>query len=231
MLGLATIGQSPRDDVVSSMFAEVNFAEFVQAGALDYLDDAEIQALYPLSGEHPLVTRLVNGTEVVIAKERVTPLMNDVLRLLTKRGATIVCVLCTGEFEGLTSDARIVYPDRVLNGVVDAILPTGVLGVVMPHHGQRGVMLEKWRRAQRAVELGVVSPYDGTGSFGFVAAELESAGAEMIVLDCMGYSAVMRAEAQEAVTIPVVVANGVVGAILATMIPHLSSSYQNTVVP
>lgn len=229
MLGLATIGQSPRDDVAQSMFGGVNHPALVQAGALDNLSDAEILALYPARGEHPLVTRLIDGTEVVIAKERVTPLMNNVLRVLTNRGATIVCVLCTGEFRGLTSDARIVYPERVLTGVVDAILPSGLLGVVMPHKGQRGSMLGKWRRSQRPVELSVVSPYDGLGSFECAAADLASAGAELIVLDCMGYSAMMQAEAQAAVAVPVMVANCVVGAILATMIPQLSGSYQNAV--
>ncbi len=229
MLGLATIGQSPRNDVVQSMFEPLAEPVLLQAGALDALSATEIAALSPQSGEHPLVTRLVDGTEVVIAKERVTPLMRGAIQKLEAEGATIICVLCTGEFSGLTSRRRIVYPDRVLAGVVDAILPAGTLGVVMPHAGQRDTMLHKWSRPDRAVELSVVSPYDGSGSFESAATALLAAGAELIVLDCMGYTRAMQAEAQAAAPIPVVVANAMVGAVLASMLPSLAQSRQDAV--
>lgn len=228
MLGLVTIGQSPREDVARSMFGNSNHPEVVQSGALDALGFAEIDALAPRDGEHPLVTRLADGSEVVIAKERLTALMNDAIQRLERSGATIICVLCTGEFAGLVSDRRIVYPDRVLAGVVDAVLLDGTLGVVIPHSGQRVSMARKWARPRRTVELSVVSPYDESGSFERSAEELISAGADMIVLDCMGYSVDMQAEAQAAVSVPVMVANGVVGAALTSMLPRLSGSSQYT---
>jgi protein AroM len=226
MLGLVTIGQSPRKDVIESMFGHSNHPAITQAGALDTLDVAEIVALAPRDGEYPLVTVLVDGTEVVIAKERLTALMNDAIQRLDRAGATIICVLCTGEFSGLVSARRIVHPDRVLAGVVDALLPSGTLGVVIPHLGQRDSMARKWARSRRSVELSVVSPYDESGSFERAAVDLLSAGCDMIVLDCMGFSVDMQAEAQPAASVPVVLANGVVGAVLSSILPRLSGSVQ-----
>src|SRR5688500_12224285 len=67
MIALVTIGQSPRPDVSSSMFNEPTRQRLLEAGALDGLSDAMIHALTPVDGDHPLVTRLGNGSEVVVA--------------------------------------------------------------------------------------------------------------------------------------------------------------------
>lgn len=229
MLGLVTIGQSPRNDVVQSMFGRFNHPDLIQAGALDFLSTPEIIALAPRDGELPLVTRLGDGAEVVVSKERITALINDAIQRLERSGAVMICVLCTGEFKGLASERRIVYPDRVLSGVVDALLPGGALGIVIPHAGQRDSMARKWVRPRRSVEMSVVSPYDESGSFEHAAVDLVSSGSDIIVLDCMGYSTTMQAQAQAAVSMPVLLANGVVGAVLASMLPRLSGSAQQSV--
>lgn len=223
MLGLATIGQAPREDVVASMFTDIDSGAIIQAGALDGFDSSTINGLGPKDGEQPLVTRLNDGTEVVISKERVTPLLSDAIQLLEAHGATLICVLCTGQFQGLSSTRRIVYPDSVLAGVIDALLPVGKLGVLIPHAGQNVSMRQKWARDARGVELRVASPYDLSSSFEDAARGLEHAGADMIVLDCMGYTRQMQARARSSVNVPVLLANELVGSVLGSMIP-LSTS-------
>jgi protein AroM len=216
-LGLVTIGQSPRDDVVASMFGEVGAGMVIEAGALDALDEAEIARLAPAAEEHPLVTRLRDGRETVVSKERVIPLLDVAVRNVERAGATIVCVLCTGEFPPLGSRALVIYPDRVLGKLIDAILPDGALGVLMPHAGQRETMLAKWSTPRRAVVTGVASPYTAAGDIARETRRLEDAGAQLVVLDCMGFNRAMLADARRATTPPVVLANGLVGATLAEL--------------
>lgn len=223
MLGLATIGQAPREDIVGSMLGCPDSGTVIQAGALDHLERSAIEGLAPRRDEHPLVTRLTDGKEVVISKERVTPLLNDAVRRLEGAGAALICVLCTGQFQGLVSTQLIVYPDAVLAGVVDAVLPKGALGVVIPHAGQWETMIGKWKRGNRTVDLQVVSPYDGSRSFDEAGERLVSAGADLIVMDCMGYTNEMQSKVRSAVDVPVLLANGVVGGVLASMIPGLIS--------
>lgn len=162
-------------------------------------------------------------------KERLTDVMNDAVRRVEHDGATIICVLCTGEFTGLRSARRIVLPDRILAGVVDALLPEGRLGIVVPHEDQCDSMTRRWSGPARSVALRVVSPYQGVGSFANAVSDLATEGCEMIVLDCMGYSRTMQAQAQAAVETPVLLANAVVGAVLASMVPGLSSVAQDVV--
>src|SRR6185437_12553493 len=74
-VGLITIGQSPREDIVASMFDRSASFACIEHGALDDLNQAQIEQLAPQDDELPLVSRLRDGTEVLIAKERIIPLL------------------------------------------------------------------------------------------------------------------------------------------------------------
>lgn len=67
-VGMITIGQSPRDDVVPEMEKILGPGiRVVQAGALDGLSRDEVATLAPREREHALVTRLADSTEVIVA--------------------------------------------------------------------------------------------------------------------------------------------------------------------
>lgn len=216
MLGLVTIGQSPREDVTASMFG-AGGVSFVEAGALDGLDDGVIAALAPSGSEHVLVTRLTDGREVVVAKERLLPYVQSAVDRVVQHGASVVCVLCTGAFPELHAPALLVFPDRVLSGAFDAVVPDGTLGVLMPHPGQRDSMIEKWTTKTRPVVTASVSPYGGE-DVGDAVRQLVDAGADAVVMDCMGFDRQMLADARAAVDVPVVLANGLVGALLQELV-------------
>jgi protein AroM len=217
-LGLVTIGQSPRDDVMPSMFPCMDHSDILQAGALDGMSAEQIAGLAPGGGEHPLVTRLRSGAEVVISKERVTPSMQRAVEDVAESGASLICILCTGEFNLLHQSSRLVYPDRLLKGVVDAVAPGGRLGVLMPHAGQASWMQEKWASNRRQVQLEVFSPYQSIDDLTSAGQSLKRAGSEMIVMDCMGYTVEMQGIMMDASEVPVVLANSMTGAILSSMV-------------
>ncbi len=217
VIGLLTIGQAPRPDIVDSMFtAKPN--RLLEFGALDDLSRHEIAALEPVAGEHPLVTRLHTGEELVIAKERVLPCLQRAADTAVRQGATLLVVLCTGTFPGLRAPVPIVYPDRLLVATVNALLPVGALGVLMPHPGQYETMAEKWALAGRRFVGGVVSPYDARTELERIGRKLASQGVDLIVLDCMGYTQAMKQTIAEASGRPVVLANRLVGRVVEELL-------------
>lgn len=213
MLGLVTIGQSPRDDVVRSMFGG-DAPPLVQAGALDELDDAAIATLAPEGDEHLLVTRLRDGREVTVGKPRLLPHVRAAVARVERAGADVVCVACTGEFPTLSGSVRVIFPDKLLSATVDALAPDGALGVLMPHDGQREMMRRKWSRPGRALVLASASPYLADDALGRAAARLAQGAPPLIVMDCMGFDRAMQARVRAACGVPTLLANGLVGAIL-----------------
>ena len=71
-LGIATIGQAPRDDI-ATLFAEhaPEGTKVILRGALDGLSDAEVDALKPEYDGDTLYTRLRGGRDVKISKKAV----------------------------------------------------------------------------------------------------------------------------------------------------------------
>lgn len=214
MLGLVTIGQAPRDDVVASMFGS-SCPDIVQTGALDGLEQATIDKLRPVEGEQPLVTRLTTGEQVWLSKARVLPYLQTAVERLETDGAQLICVLCTGAFPGLHASGRLVFPDQLLRAVVDVLAPAGVLGVLMPDPGQASMMQSKWRRAGRTLALASASPYQaGEAAFASATEQLVRQGADLIVLDCMGFTRAMHDWVAAYAQVSVVLSNGLVGAVL-----------------
>ena len=70
-IGLVTIGQSPRSDVVPDMATILGpGVEIREAGALDGLARSEIDALAPTGDDEILVTRLRDGSSVFLGKPK-----------------------------------------------------------------------------------------------------------------------------------------------------------------
>jgi protein AroM len=73
-VGLITVGQAPRSDVVPDMAAILGGdVEIVEAGALDGLSREQIEPLAPEGDDEILVTRLADGSSVFVGKTRMIP--------------------------------------------------------------------------------------------------------------------------------------------------------------
>jgi protein AroM len=203
-LGLVTIGQSPRPDICRTYAAVIGAdVRIVEAGALDGLTARAIDALAPEQRDTPLVT-LAHGEEVRIGKAAITPLLQRAITRVVADGASVVIVLCTGHFEGLTAPVPLIEPDRVLDGFMRAIQPSGSLGIVMPDAGQEGMMRQKWHGYD--LTLAVASPYQPPTEWSVLIARFVSAGVEAIVLDCMGFDPAAKAFFAEHAHLPVLCA-------------------------
>ncbi len=184
-VGLVTIGQSPRPDVRTAYEAILGpAARIIEAGALDALSADDVRILNPRDDDIPLVT-LFDTHEVRIGKRSITPLLQRAINGVVADGVAVVVVLCTGHFAGLHADVPLIEPDRVLDGFMRAIQPTGKLGVIMPDDGQEGMMRRKWHGYD--LTLATASPYQPPSTWETAIARFASARVESIVLDCMGF--------------------------------------------
>lgn len=164
------------------------------------------------------MSRLRDGTEVVIAKERLIPHLQRAVDRAAQLGATFAVILCTGEFAKLAPPIPAIYPDRVLAHVVEAVLPAGTIGVMLPHEGQMKMMSRKWTTATRTFVGVAVSPYSGQAELAGQARTLRDAGAAMIVLDCMGFDGAMKQLVAAESGLPTMLANRLVGRVVEELV-------------
>ena len=142
--------------------------------------------------------------EVRIGKRSVTPLLQSAIDHVVAGGAAIVVVLCTGHFEGLHAAVPLIEPDRVLDGFMRAIQPSGTLGVIMPDDGQEAMMRRKWHGYD--LTLATASPYQPPATWENAIRQFTAAQVEGIVLDCMGFGPDAKAYFADRMSVPVLCA-------------------------
>jgi protein AroM len=217
-IGIVTIGQSPRVDVVPEMADIIGAgAEIVERGALDGLAADEIAALAPAGDDEILVTRLADGSPVFLGKPRVTPLVQRRVEELEAGGVRLTVLLCTGKFKGLTARHVLVQPDRVLLGVLNGVAFHGRLGVITPSPRHVEQTTARWRSYGFDPVVVATSPYhDGESTAGAIDA-FRAGGVGFVLLDCMGFRREAREELERALGVPVVVANLLVARVVAEL--------------
>jgi protein AroM len=217
-IGMVTIGQAPRVDVVPEMADVIGpHVEVVERGALDGLSREDIARLAPEGDDEVLVTRLTDGEAVFVGKRQVTPLVQRRIEALEAAGVGMTVLLCTGKFQGLAATRPLIQPDRVIVGVIGGIRFDGRLGVVTPserHVAQTGA---RWRANGFDPVVVASSPYHDAGTVSRAIERFRAERVGFVLLDCMGFRRDAREELRVALGVPVVVANLLVARVVAEL--------------
>jgi protein AroM len=221
-IGFATVGESPRDDVVPKVASWLPpDTEIVQRGCLDGLTQAQLQALFAPPGSEGIVAGVADGS-VLLAFDQLFPRMQEVVDGLARGdGADLVVVLCGADWTGITSDVLVVNPGRLFPAVVSALARGRRLGVIKPDAGQIGPERERYRNLGLEVHVTAASPYAGQDRIALAeqaAAELSQAGCELVWMTCVGMDGPMRQAVQDIVKVPVILASSLLGRLVAEMV-------------
>lgn len=193
-----TIGQSPRPDILDEMRpwwkADLDVDE---KGALDGLTREAIDALAPSNGEPRLVSRLLDGTEVVLSADQVHRRIENVAAACDEGGYDFLVLLCTGKFDSLQTRTLLLKAQPIVDHGVAAFASSNV-GVLVPHAQQQEGIQELTTYA---------SPYDDDR---FEEAARELADADLIVMHCMGYTVEQKRRVAEVSGKPVLLAREMV---------------------
>jgi protein AroM len=218
VVGLVTIGQSPRSDVVPDMAELIGpGVELREAGALDGLQRSEIEALAPSGDDEILITRLRDGAAVFLGKPKIVGLVEERIVELERGGATLTALLCTGAFPRLRATRPLVQPHPVLLGTLRGLSWSGRLGVLTPSVPHVAQTEARWRRDGFDPVVAPFSPYEENDPAALrrAADAMRAGGAGLVVMDCMGFRRKTRDELRGLTGVPVLVANLLVARIIA----------------
>jgi len=220
-LGVITIGQSPREDIIEEMRPYLgNNVEIIEVGALDGLTYDEVLKLKPTNDDYILITKLKDGTQVKVAEQHIIPLMQLCIDRLEAREVDLILIICTGAFpEVFVSSKSIIYPQKLLHGVLPYLVGKGRLAVVTPDEKQIEISKRIWGRTGADVSVIYGSPYVGNSEIDRIVNELSKIeDIDIIVLDCMGYSKHIKDQICKRINKPVILSRSLVARILGEML-------------
>lgn len=211
-----TIGQTPRTDLVPELTAHLREDVTVrEMGALDGLSAEEVAGLAPAGDDARLVTRMRDGSQVVVRKAWVRDRLQELLDGSGADGRTLTVLLCTGEFAGLRAPGLLVDAQHIVDHGI-AALCAGVrrIGLMLPLAEQADGF--HWvPAAPQELRTTFASPYRGD-RFTIAAADLVDC--DVVVMHCMGYTEEQRERVADVCGRPVLLARRLVASAVAQLL-------------
>lgn len=189
-LGIVTIGQSPRTDLhqdLRTLLGEQ--VELMEIGALDGLDLNTIETRYPIAGKsNRLVSRMQDGAQVTISEIDLEPLLLNAIDTMQRRQPDVLVVLCTGQLPDVAATGcPVIQPKDVVRHFF-AGLNLERLAVMSPEQAQVANARRRWQEAGFECDCSYGSPYLDEAERQRASEELKHSAADIIYLDCMGYT-------------------------------------------
>jgi DNA-binding CsgD family transcriptional regulator len=213
-----TVGQTPRSglmpDILDRMPIVVEVQEF---GALDGLTDRDIAALAPRADESSLVTRLRDGRDVIVSRQRVAERLEVICLSIDPLQFDLVIVLSTGLFREFESPCPMVNAQRAIDAAIATMAASGqTVGVVYPLHRQ---VVEN--AGYSVPGLALRFSHAGSGQADELRQAADAlAGCDLVILNSVGFVEADRAAIAGRTGRPVILARRVVaGAIRLLLDP------------
>ncbi|MCQ2566015.1 MAG: AroM family protein [Clostridia bacterium] len=182
------IGQSPRPDMMEYIYktigSEYGISEY---GALDGLNDEEIAVLAPSDGKDTLITKLRDGRQVCVGEGAVEKLLAEKLLQAQEDGADAAAIMCTGEFD-LECSIPVITADDAFHKLQTIPENCRKIGVIVPKAEQQEVFSTCYKTYGLPVISGAADPYGSDETIAAEAKRLAKEGADIICLDCMGFT-------------------------------------------
>jgi protein AroM len=221
-IGLITIGQSPRDDIVPDMLAQIGHeVEVIQAGAIDGLSLDDVLSLAPQWTEPWVVSRMRDGYEVRLAKRELVPRMQQRIDELEAQGADLIVPLCASDWSQLSVNVGFINPGAILMPICQAMLrPRGTLGIISPTDAQAKLVEADANGGPTPIVSTYAQPYADDPDERLRQCEaagrlLADSRVDLIYMGCMGHNREMRAIVREVSGRPTVTANGLIAGLIA----------------
>lgn len=194
-IGAITIGQSPRVDVTADIMDIFGGRiGLVQAGGLDGLTREQIAEFAPGEGDYVLVSRLNDGSSVTFAERYILPRLQEAIDRMEEDGCRLIMVFCTGSFPETLSAKNIplIYPCEILDRLVPLMSKKSNIICMTPSPLQLEQTENKWKNYVKQVKSIAASPYGDWETLEKAADEAKEMDADLIVLDCIGYTQKMK---------------------------------------
>ena len=219
MLGIVTIGQTPRPDIERACRPYVGGTAIHTVGALDGLTREEVRLLENRDGSYPLLVRLADGTTAEVPLQALVPRVTACAADLAAAGARLVVIWCAGGFPDIVCPVPVLRPGRLVPACAAEVMQTRNIGVVTPLQGQVEAARAKWQADGFAATVTWAAP-GNADDLARAGRELADAAIELVVLDCMGHGEDSRRELARASGHPVISAQSITARVAGALTAH-----------
>lgn len=215
-----TAGQSPRADIVAETRAHVGGdCHLVEIGALDGMSRADIAELSPRRDERSIVTRLADGSQVIVSEPWLSRKVTDICAAHGHGPNDLAVIGSTGLFGIDCRSPYVIQAQMALEQTIEVLFTAGqTVGHILP-------LARQVARRPLISDVPYVSAHAGPGDRSALLAACDRlTECDYIVLNSIGYSEPDRAYVAETSGKPVLLVRRIVAGMLAKALRRCGAS-------
>jgi protein AroM len=170
----------------------------------------EVMAEYAISpGDDVLLTLLSDQQLAHVSRQKVERALQGIVEVLDNQGFDVILLMSTAVITRLTiRNGILLDPLRIIPPLVASIVDGHQVGVIVPVTELLAAQTQKWQVLQTPPVYAVANPIDGTEQQLIDAGkQLLEQGADVIMLDCLGFNQRHRDVLQKSLDVPVLLSN------------------------
>ncbi|EME8858852.1 MULTISPECIES: AroM family protein [Enterobacter] len=209
-LAILTIGVVPVSEVLPLLTEHVSEQQIAHLSLLGKMSREEVMEDYALDeGEDPLATLLSDGKLAHVSRQKIERALQGVIEVLDNQGYDVILLMSTAPITGLVArNAILLEPMRIIPPLVASIVDGHQVGVIVPIEELMDNQEAKWQVLEKVPLYALANPFwDSEAALIAAGRELMERGADVLILDCLGFHQHHRDLLQKALDIPVLLSN------------------------
>ena len=206
-LAILTIGVVPVSEVLPLLTEHVSEQQITHLSLLGKMSREEVMEDY--AGEDPLATLLSDGKLAHVSRQKIERSLQGVIEVFDNQGYDVILLMSTAPIKGLTArNAILLEPMRIIPPLVASIVDGHQVGVIVPMEELMDNQEAKWHVLEKVPLYALANPFwDSEAKLIAAGKELLERGADVLILDCLGFHQHHRDLLQKALDVPVLLSN------------------------
>ncbi|EJR4175987.1 AroM family protein [Salmonella enterica] len=209
-LAILTIGVVPMSEVLPLLTEYIDEQHITHHSLLGKMSREDVMADYAVEpGDDPLLTLLNDNQIAHVSRQKVERDLQSVVEVLDNQGYDVIILMSTAAIKSMAArNSILLEPLRIIPPLVASILDGHQVGVIVPVAELLAAQEKKWQVLQMPPVYSLANPVHGSEQQLIDAGQaLLDQGADVIMLDCLGFHQRHRDILQQALDVPVLLSN------------------------
>ncbi|EBU2076869.1 AroM family protein [Salmonella enterica] len=209
-LAILTIGVVPMSEVLPLLTEYIDEQHITHHSLLGKMSREDVMADYAVEpGDDPLLTLLNDNQIAHVSRQKVERDLQSVVEVLDNQGYDVIILMSTAAIKGMAArNSILLEPLRIIPPLVASIVDGHQVGVIVPVAELLAAQEKKWQVLQMPPVYSLANPVHGSEQQLIDAGQaLLDQGADVIMLDCLGFHQRHRDILQQALDVPVLLSN------------------------
>jgi len=220
-LAVVTIGVVPVSEVLPLLTEHIAEEHITHLSLLASLSREDVMSEYRLEpGEEPLYVLLSDGESAEISFPKVEIALQGMIEVLDNQDFDVILLMSTLRFSNLNArNAMLLEPARIIPPLIATIVDDHQVGIIVPMPELMRLQEKKWAVLEQPPVYALANPFYDTEAEWLRAAEkLVEQGADVLLLDCLGFHQRHRDLLQKSLDVPVLLTNVLVARLASELL-------------